>query len=153
MVSQVLIYFLRACGHFIYWIEAADPSSIYVDDVALVVGGVHTLPKLIQDINYCGEFTDLQLNLNKCVYYDPSTSQDHTVASVRVTSDPVKYLGIFVGVSKDLHIHNFEGPLRKMKEKAKQWHSRFVSLEGCVLVAKVLLLSCSKLYFCFIGST
>ncbi len=115
---------------------------MYIDDIALVADSVHALPKLIQDINYCREFTDLWLNNDKCVCYDPSASMDYLVADVAVMSSPVKYLGVFIGISHDLHIRNFEGPLRKMKEKAKHWHSRFISLEGSILVAKVLLLSC-----------
>ena len=109
---------------------------MYADDIALVADSVHALPKLIQDINYCGEFTGLQLNLDKGVCYDPSVSADYLVTGVTVMSSPVKYLGVFVGISWDLHICNFEGPLRKMKEKAKQWCSRFISLEGCILWQK-----------------
>ena len=80
--------------------------------------------------------------MDKCVCFDPAAGADYFLVGVRVTSQPVQYLGAFVGIGPDVECRNFEDPLRKIKVKAHHWRLRCVSLEGHILVAKTLLLSC-----------
>ena len=47
LVSQVLIYYLQFCGHFVLWLYGGDASSMYADDIALVAENVCVLPGLI----------------------------------------------------------------------------------------------------------
>ncbi len=66
---------------------------------------------MIVDIQQCGTYTGLRLNLDKCVCYDPSSITDTMVAGVTVTSSLVKYLGAYVGCGEQVETSNFEGPL------------------------------------------
>ena len=50
LLSQVLIYYLWFCGHFVSWLHGGDASSMYADDIALVAENVSILPGLIRDI-------------------------------------------------------------------------------------------------------
>ncbi len=93
---------------------------------------------MISDIQKCGEYTDLSLNLDKCVCYDLSAMSDTQVAGVLVTSTLVKYLGAYVGCGEQVENLNFEGPLCKMKLKAKRWQARVMTLPVRILVAKIL---------------
>ena len=111
LVSQVLIYYLQFCGHFVSWLHRGNASSMYTDDIALVAENVCMLPGLIQDIEKCGEYTGLHLNLDKCVCFDPAAGADYFLVGVRVTSQPVQYLGAFVGIGPDVEHRNFEVPL------------------------------------------
>ncbi len=62
---------------------------MYADDIAAVVESIHILPGLICNIKLCGEYTGLQLNLDKCVCFDPAAEADYILVGVRVTSQPV----------------------------------------------------------------
>ncbi len=59
LVSQVTVYYLQSIGVFVWWAYELDPSSLYVDDVALVLKGIEMLAKVLQLIQYCSHFTGL----------------------------------------------------------------------------------------------
>ena len=83
-------------------------------------------------IQYCGWFTGLQLNIKKTTVFSPHLDKELTVAGMKVSSGPVKYLETWLGL--DTAELNFSSVLTKMKVKIRCWQSRPLSLKARVLV-------------------
>ena len=103
-------------GIFAWWTYTSDPSSLYADDIALILEHIGVLPRVIELIQYCGCFTGLELNLSKTVVYAPSITKPMIIAGVRVSSEPVKYLGSYLGDQKTAEDLNFSNALAKMRD-------------------------------------
>lgn len=101
---------MRDQGLFQWWTKRGDPSSLNVDDTAILIENVLQLPAVLQAITHVGVFTGLTLNLSKTITFIPS-GPACMVARVEVNSKPVKYVGTFLGLG-DLSILNFEKPLK-----------------------------------------
>ncbi len=61
---------------------------------------------------------------------------------MKVSNEPVKYLGSFLGIGSQVEQKNFENIWSKMQVKIHQWQNRVISLQAWVLVIKTLLFSC-----------
>ena len=85
LVSQVTIYYLQSCGHFLWWSFIGDPNSLYADDIALIVESLQQLPGILTDLQKCSEYTGLHLNLSKTVVYDKSCQEDYQMHGVTMT--------------------------------------------------------------------
>ena len=59
LVGQVTVYYLQTMGIFTWWCFESDPSSLYANDMALVLEGLDMLPKALELIQYCRWFTGL----------------------------------------------------------------------------------------------
>ncbi len=82
------------------------------------------------------------MNLSKTVAFDPFSHVDDSLG-IQVTSQPIKYLGTYLGMDPSVEKLNFDVMMLKMKSKIDHWqHSYFyvISLQGWILV-KVLLFS------------
>ncbi len=86
-----------------------------------------------------GTFTGLQLNLSKMIAFVMSGNK-RTVAGVEVDSQPVKYLGAFLGL-EDLSEMNFNKPLSKAQNNSQSWNKRNLTLTARVLVSKTFITS------------
>ena len=113
-------------GIFAWWSFESDPSSLYADDVALVLESLDMLPRMLELIQWCGQFTGLQLNLSKTLVYAPHVEQDKLVAGVTVTNRLVKYLGAYLG--KDGDTQSFGIALSKMRKIAQKWRKCSMTL-------------------------
>ncbi len=122
LVGQVVVFYLQSQGIFAWWTFQSDPSSLYADDITLILENIDVVPKVIRLIQMYGKFTGLQLNVHKTVGYMPHLMTPRTVAGVKISSDLVKYLGVFIrrDVAED---RNFNSILDKMKNVAKRWRS------------------------------
>ena len=60
---------------------------------------------------------------------------------IKITSDPVKYLGAFLGMGKNPENINFQNILDKMKAVAAQWRKHALTLPVRVLIMRSLILS------------
>ena len=105
-------------GIFAWWSFESGPSSLYVDNVALVLESLDILPRMLELIQWCDWFTGLQLNLSKTLVYAPHVRMDRLVAGVTVTNRPVKYLGAYLG--KDGDTQSFGIALLKMHKIAQK---------------------------------
>ncbi len=63
------MYYLQACGHFLWWTLLGDPSSLYADDIALILSSLDQITGILRDLQVCGQYTGLKLNLSKTVVY------------------------------------------------------------------------------------
>ncbi len=72
------------------------------------------LPRMLELIQWCGQFTGLQLNLSKTLVYAPYIEKDGLVAGVTDTNRPVKYLGAYLG--KDGDTQSFGVALLKIQK-------------------------------------
>ncbi len=41
IISQVTVYYLKACGHFLWWTFTGDPNSLYADDIAIIAESIY----------------------------------------------------------------------------------------------------------------
>ncbi len=112
LVGQVLVYSLRHAGYFAWWTFPSDPCSMYADDGTLFVPDVQQLAGVISHLQGLTKFTELSLNLDKTVIFNPSITQSICYKGMQMQNTLVKYLGTFVG-SGDLSHLNFELTLRK----------------------------------------
>ena len=96
-MSQITVYYIQACGHFLWWTLLGDPSSLYADDIALILSSLNQVPSVLSDLQVCGQYTGLKLNLSKTVAYSQKATKDYKFHGVLVTSNPVKYLGTYLG--------------------------------------------------------
>ena len=117
LVGQVLIYALRKAGFFTWWKFSSDLCSLYADDTSIFIFDLSQLAPILHHIQWVGFFTALSLNLNKTIVLYPWNKNKYLVAGVSVSSEPVKYLGTFLGVG-DLTNLNFEGALNKARKVA-----------------------------------
>ena len=77
LVSQITIYYLQSCGHFLWWTFVGDPNNLYADDIALIIETLAGVPGILRDLLTCSEYTGLYLNLQKTVVYDRTCIQDY----------------------------------------------------------------------------
>ena len=54
LVSQIMVYYLQFMGIFAWWTFNSDPSSLYADDVALILESIDVLPRVIELVQFCG---------------------------------------------------------------------------------------------------
>ncbi len=87
LVRQVTVYYLQACSHFLWCTLTGDPNSLYADDIALISESLEQIPAILSDLQKCGEFTGLQLNLKKTVVYSSSCTQDYQYHGITVTGN------------------------------------------------------------------
>ncbi len=97
LVGQVTIYYLQACGHFLWWTLTGDPNSLYADDIALISESLDRVPGILRDLQKCSKFTGLHFNLKKTVVYSSNCNQDYQYHGITVTGNPVKCLGTYIG--------------------------------------------------------
>ena len=133
------MYYVQMMGIFAWWSFELDPSSLYADDVALVLECLDVLPRTFELIQWCRCFTSLQLNLSKTLVYVPHIENEITIAGVQVTNKPVKYLGAFLG--KDRDTQSFGTTLSKMWKIAQKWRRHSMTLGARVLVLKCMIFS------------
>ncbi len=91
-------------------------------------------------LSLCGKYTGLSLNLSKTIAFDPFGCVDNSLG-IQVTNKPVKYLGTYLSMDPTVEQLNFEVIKSKMKSKINHWKNKVVSLQGCILVIKVLIFS------------
>ncbi len=130
LVGQIMVYYLQSMGIFAWWTYTSDPSSLYANDVALILEHTGVLPRVIELIQYCGHFTGLKLNLSKTVAYAPSINKPVITAGVRVSSEPVKYLGSYLGDHKTAEDLNFSNALAKMRDISSRWKCHSLTLKA-----------------------
>ncbi len=116
-------------GIFTWWSHNSDPSSLYVDDVALILEHMDVLPKVRELIQFYGQFIGLELNISKTMAYVPHLAELIVVAGVRVSSEPVKYLGSFLCDQETVENLNFEKALAKMRSLGSKWRCRSLTLK------------------------
>ena len=135
-----MVFYLQSQGIFAWWTFQSDLSSLYTDDIALILENIDVVPMVIRLIQMCSKFTGLQLNVHKMVGYMPHLTTPRMVAGVKISSDLVKYLGVFIerDVAED---KNFDSILDKMKRVAMRWRSRPLTLPVWVLIAKCMIFS------------
>ncbi len=92
-------------------------------------------------LSLCGKYTGLSLNLSKTIAFDPFGCVDNSLG-IQVTNKPVKYLGTYLSMDPTVEQLNFEVIKSKIKSKIDCWKNRVISLQGCILVIKVLIFSC-----------
>ena len=140
LVGQVLLYSMRDHGLFAWWDKPGDPGFLYADDIALLVLNVQSLPAIIQHIQYVGNFSGLDLNLEKTIAFNPHIAGKHLIHGVQMSNTPMKYLGAFLGVG-DLSHQNFKKPLHLARKKLQMWSLHTLTLQARVLVAKTFVFS------------
>ncbi len=138
LVGQVLLYSMRDCGLFQWWTKLGDLDSQYADDIALLVENCNSLPKIIEYIQWVGKFTSLKLNLDKMIAFTPHLQGRYIVHGIQMSNEPVKYLGVFLGVG-DLTTMNFEKPLHQAHAKIRSWNACNLTLQARVVVVKTYL--------------
>ncbi len=111
------------------------------DDVALLIKHAD-LNWVLEALGYCGRFTGLKLNVSKTVAFDPHNLLSDTETAVQVVSQQVKYLGAFLGTDPMVESLNFDMIQKKMRTKIDRWKHRITSLQGWVLVIKVIIFLC-----------
>ena len=141
IISQIIVYYLQACGHFIWWMFLGDLSSMYADGIALILPSLQQIPGVLRDLEVCGQYTGLRLNVDKTVVYSQKATHNYKFHGVLVTSNPVKYLGTFLGVAEAMEKLNFEVAISKMRYMANKWRKRPLSLFAQVLVFKTMIIS------------
>ncbi len=141
LVGQVTVYYLHACGHFLRWTLTSDPNSLYADDIALISESLEDVPQILRDLQKCGEFTGLQLNLAKTVVYSSACERDYQFHGITVTGNPVKYLGTYIGKGDTATILNLDSALSKMKTMAQRWKHQTLSLTARIVVFKTMIFS------------
>ena len=114
---------------------------MYADDIALILECLDKVPSVLADLKHCGEFMGLSLNLNKTVVFDQTCCKDYHYHGVTVTSDPVKYLGTYVGAGDTLVAKNPDQVVFKMKCTAQKWRHCSMSLFARVVVFKSMIFS------------
>ncbi len=50
LVSQVMIYYLQKCGHFLWWTFVGNPNSMYAGDIALILESLDKVPGVLMDL-------------------------------------------------------------------------------------------------------
>ena len=65
---------------------------------------------MLDHIKFVGQYTGLELNVDKTLAFYHKQDMETQMAGVRIRSVPVKYLGGYLGKS-DLSKLNFEKPL------------------------------------------
>ncbi len=128
LVGQVTVYYLQSMGIFAWWTFTSDPTSLYADDVALILEYIDVLPRVIILIQYCGQFTGLELNLSKTIAYCPWVQVPFTLVGIRISSEPVKYLGSYLGNKDEAEHMNFQTALDKMQAISARWWARHLTL-------------------------
>ncbi len=108
-----MVYYLQSQGILAWWSMNGDTASLYADDIALVLEDISQIPLAIAVFQFCGHFTGLELNLSKMEAFSATLVQDVTVAGIKVSSKPVKYLGTWLGT--DTEEKNFFSVLSKLK--------------------------------------
>ncbi len=108
-------------GIFAWWSFNSDLTSLYADDVALILEYIDVLPRVITLIQYCGKFTGLELNLSKTIAYSLQVKIPFTLAGVQISSEPVKYLGSYLGNKEEAESMNFQTALNKMRVVSTRW--------------------------------
>ena len=141
LVSQVTIYYLQKCGHFLWWILVGDPNSMYADNIALILECLEKVPGVLADLKHCSEFMGLSLNLNKMVVFDQNCCKNYHYHGITVTSDPMKYLGTYVGARNSLVDKKLDHLVSKMKCTAQKWRHHSMSLFARVVVFKSMIFS------------
>ncbi len=146
---------LKACGHFLWWLCVGDPDSLYADDLALILPNLQVVPDVLQDLQMCGKYTGLTLNLDKTIVYDPKVKDDFRFHGVTVMSGPVKYLGTYLGLSPQVAKLNLDGAVQKMKNTAAKWWKHPLTLFAHVTVLKAMIVSkvIHILNTCYVPST
>ena len=90
-------------------------------------------------IGVVGQFTGLSLNLKKTIAYS-HWNKSYTLAGIRISNTPVKYLGAIVS-AKDLSTANFKHLLQKARKITTKWSSRHLTIPAQVLVVKTFVFS------------
>ncbi len=72
----------------------------------------------------------LSLNVSKTIAFDLHAIQPYLVDEVKVSNEPVKYLGSFLGIGPQVEQKNFENIWSKMQVKIHQWWNRGISLQA-----------------------
>ncbi len=128
IVSQIIVYYLQAYGHFLWWTLLGDLSSLYADDIALILLSLQQILYVLRDLQVCGQYTGLRLNINKTMVYSWKAIKDYKIHGVLVTSNPVKYLGTFLGKVEAMEKLNIETAISKMRYTTSKWRKRPLSL-------------------------
>ncbi len=141
LVGQIIIFYLQSMGIFAWWTFQSYPNSLYADDIALVLEGCAMIPRVVWLIQWCGQFTGLQLNVDKMVAYAPNIKIPTIIAGVHVSNELVKYLGIWVGDSPKYADKMFTDILTKIHKVISRWKARSMTLGARVLVLKCMVFS------------
>lgn len=103
-----------------------------------------SIPHLLHLINSFGEVSGYTINWQKSKLISIANDLDPlfmTSTHFKITSDYVKYLGIKISKkSSTLFKLNFTEKLNKLKENIEKWRTLPLSLIGCVIAVKMVLL-------------
>ncbi len=112
--------------------------------MALFISGKDQLPLVLDHIKFVGQYTGLELNVDKTLAFYHKQDMETQVAGVRIRSVPVKYLGVYLGKG-DLSKLNFEKPLKAACLKIQAWNKRHLSLPARITVHSFLAYLCMSL--------
>ncbi len=87
------------------------------------------------------QYTGLTLNLQKTIVFSHSIKEPTTMCGIKVTNDPVKYLGVYLGIGTKPEILNFKHILVKFKRVASKWKKCHLTLLARVTNLRSLILS------------
>ncbi len=118
-----------------------DPVSLYADDVVIVMRDLSQLKLITELIQQCGKYMGLTHNLQKTVMFSQTLQGDTQLHGVPIMSEPVKYLGAYLGDSSAAENKNFEHIVVKFKQIAKRWRECKLTIPARITVLKCMILS------------
>ncbi len=83
----------------------------------------------------------LTLNLQKTVMYSHTLQENTQLHGVSITSEPVRYLGAYLGDSSAAENKNFEHIVMKFKQVTKRWQECKLTIPARITVLKCMILS------------
>ncbi len=116
----------------------------YADDTSLFMKELNQVPKFIEAVNTFSKVTGLSLNLEKTEGIHIRGHHyitDNNLFNIKWTKDPIRYLGIFIGISEiDCIKKNWTDKLESFQKLIDSWRKRKLTLFGKVIVIKTLAL-------------
>ena len=121
--------------------------TAYADDSTFFLKNKNSIKELLNTINYFSSFTGLKPNLSKCEVAGMGALKGVKVAicgikCIDLTKEAIKILGVFFSYDKNLlHENNFRKTILNIERILKTWRLRNLTLEGKIIVFKILALS------------
>ena len=115
--------------------------SQMADDTVVFVDSVESGNIALEEIEQFGKFAGPKLNLTKTNAITMSP-QNECLRNVQWTTDPVKYLGIYVGKDKRKQEKiNWDNKLIKIQSIMNMWKMRNLTVYGKIVIIKSLVIS------------
>ena len=121
--------------------------TAYADDRTFFLKDKNSIKKLLNTINYFSSFAGLKPNLSKCEVAGIGTLKGVKgaicgIKCIDLTKEAIKILGVFFSYDKNLlHENNFRKTILNIERILKTWRLRNLTLEGKIIVFKILALS------------